>query len=52
MQEQSPLIDTDVYEVLGAKKVVESYQSPGAGGLKQLQSQLARWNKLLRKDAT
>jgi argininosuccinate lyase len=52
MQEQSPLIDADVYEVLGAKKVVESYQSPGAGGLKQLQSQLARWNKLLRKDAT
>jgi argininosuccinate lyase len=48
MQEQSPLIDTDVYEVLGAKKVVESYQSPGAGGLKQLNSQLARWTKLLR----
>jgi argininosuccinate lyase len=48
LQEQCPAIESDVYDVLGPKKVVENYVSPGAGGVKQLEAQLARWQKLLR----
>ena len=49
MRDKSPKIDEDVYTILGAKKVIENYQSPGAGGRKQLAVQLKRWQKLLRK---
>jgi argininosuccinate lyase len=40
-------IGQDVYQSLGAKNVIKAYQSPGAGGSKQLQEQLARWKKIL-----
>jgi argininosuccinate lyase len=48
MQEQSQAIDENVYGVLGAAKVVQSYRSHGAGGAKQLREQLARWRKILQ----
>jgi argininosuccinate lyase len=47
MKEKSPLVDEDVYRLLGAAKVIQNYQSHGAGGLKQLQVQLKRWEKIL-----
>jgi argininosuccinate lyase len=47
MKDRSAVIDEDVYGVLGAAKVVQSYQSHGAGGVKQLEVQLRRWRKLL-----
>jgi argininosuccinate lyase len=47
MREQCAAIDENVYSVLGSKKIIENYATPGAGGLKQLESQLARWKKLL-----
>ncbi|MCL2640871.1 MAG: argininosuccinate lyase [Phycisphaerales bacterium] len=47
MREKSPLIDENIYRILGASKVVENYKSHGAGGLPQLKAQLKRWNKLL-----
>jgi argininosuccinate lyase len=49
MKDRSAVIDEDVYGVLGAAKVVESYQSHGAGGVKQLEVQLRRWRKVLGK---
>jgi len=48
LQEQCPAIEPDVYDILGPKKVVENYVSSGAGGVKQLETQLAHWQKLLR----
>jgi argininosuccinate lyase len=47
MKAKSDAIGEDVYGVLGAKKVIAAYQSHGAGGLKQLDTQLKRWKKLL-----
>jgi argininosuccinate lyase len=47
MREQCSAIDENVYTVLGSKKIIENYATPGAGGLKQLEAQLARWKKLL-----
>ncbi len=41
------VIDENVYGVLGAKQVIKSYQSHGAGGIKQLAVQLKRWKKIL-----
>ncbi|HUO06856.1 MAG TPA: argininosuccinate lyase [Phycisphaerae bacterium] len=47
MREKSDKIADDIYSILGAKKVIAAYQSEGAGGLKQLATQLKRWKKLL-----
>jgi argininosuccinate lyase len=47
MQEKCKEIDEDIYSVLGSKKVIAAYQSHGAGGTKQLDTQLKRWRKLL-----
>jgi argininosuccinate lyase len=47
LQEQCPAIEADVYDVLGPKKVVQNYVSPGAGGVKQLEAQLERWRRVL-----
>jgi len=48
MREQCKAIDENIYTILGAKKVIQNYATPGAGGLKQLEAQLTRWKKLLR----
>jgi len=50
MKEKSPVIDENVYSILGAAKVIQNYQSHGAGGLKQLQVQLKRWQKILNQN--
>jgi argininosuccinate lyase len=47
MKDRSEVIDEDVYGVLGAAKVIQNYQSHGAGGVRQLEVQLKRWRKLL-----
>ncbi|MCL2647541.1 MAG: argininosuccinate lyase [Phycisphaerales bacterium] len=47
MQEKSPLIDENIYRILGANKAIQNYKSHGAGGLPQLKTQLKRWHKLL-----
>lgn len=47
MREQCEVIDEDVYGVLGARKVIENYTSPGAGGKKQLDSQIRQWQRTL-----
>jgi argininosuccinate lyase len=47
MKEKSPVFDENVYGILGAAKIIKNYQSHGAGGTRQLQTQLKRWNKLL-----
>jgi argininosuccinate lyase len=49
MREQCEAIDEDVYGVLGARKVIENYSSPGAGGRKQLDSQIRQWQRVLGK---
>ncbi|HEY4330221.1 MAG TPA: argininosuccinate lyase [Phycisphaerae bacterium] len=48
MRDHCPAIDENIYTILGAEKVVQNYLSPGAGGIKQLDAQLKRWQKLLR----
>ena len=48
MREQCDAIDENIYGILGARKVIENYVSPGAGGLKQLETQLKRWLPLLK----
>jgi argininosuccinate lyase len=48
MQQHSPVIAADVFEVLGAAKAIHSYQSHGAGGVRQLQLQLAKWDRQLK----
>jgi argininosuccinate lyase len=40
-------IETDVYEHLGAGKVVSRYVTEGAAGPKQAKEQIAYWNKRL-----
>jgi argininosuccinate lyase len=40
-------IDKDVYEHLGASKVVSKYVTEGAAGVKQAKEQIAYWNKRL-----
>ena len=47
MKEKSAEIGEDVFAVLGSRKVIEAYQSYGAGGVKQLDTQLKQWKKLL-----
>lgn len=47
MRRQSPVIERDVYQVLGSKQVIARYQSHGAGGLTQLKTQLKHWEKTL-----
>jgi argininosuccinate lyase len=47
MREQCEAIDENVYTVLGSKKIIENYATPGAGGLKQLETQLKRWKAIL-----
>ena len=46
-KEKSEMIGEDLYGVLGSRKVVEAYQSFGAGGRRQLQTQIKQWEKLL-----
>jgi argininosuccinate lyase len=46
-QERSGAIEEDVYEHLGAGNVVRRYVSAGAAGPKQVQQQLAFWEKHL-----
>ena len=41
-------IEKDVYGILGSNSVVKRYISHGAGGIKQLKTQLAKWQRLLR----
>jgi argininosuccinate lyase len=41
------VIETDVYEYLGAGKVVSKYVTEGAAGVKQAKEQIAYWNKRL-----
>jgi len=43
----SALIETDVYENLGAEKVVRKYVTEGAAGPKQAKGQIAYWQKQL-----
>ncbi len=40
-------IETDVYEHLGARKVVGKYVTEGAAGVKQAKEQIAYWNRRL-----
>jgi argininosuccinate lyase len=47
MHEKSQEIAQDVYSILGAKRVIDAYQSDGAGGAKQLLAQLKAWEKTL-----
>lgn len=49
MREQCTAIDENVYTILGAKKVIENYVTPGAGGIRQLETQLARWRRALQQ---
>jgi len=49
MKEKCPAIDENVYGILGSQKVIENYASHGAGGIKQLATQLKRWQKLLQQ---
>jgi argininosuccinate lyase len=46
-KECSPIIDTDVYDCLGAANVVRRYASAGAAGPEQAEQQLAFWRKHL-----
>jgi len=45
---QCDKIDTDVYDCLGAARVIKNYQSHGAGGIKQLATQIKKWEKVLK----
>ena len=47
MREKCEQIGADVFDVLGSARVIENYQSAGAGGKKQLAAQLSRWKKQL-----
>ena len=48
MKEHCDVIDDNIYGILGTKKVIQNYQSEGAGGIRQLDVQLKRWNSLLK----
>jgi argininosuccinate lyase len=43
LRKHAPQIGADVFKALGPRQVVEAYQSPGAGGLRQLKEQIAGW---------
>ncbi len=45
----SSLIDSDVYESIGAQNVVGQYVTEGAAGSKQAKKQIKYWNKQLAK---
>lgn len=46
-QKHAPQIREDVYQCLGSRQVVQAYRSQGAGGIRQLQDQLAYWKSVL-----
>ncbi len=46
-REHCPQIDTDVYDYLGARHVVERYASAGAAGPEQVKDRVAYWKKHL-----
>jgi argininosuccinate lyase len=46
-QTASPAIEKDVYDALGAKNVVNRYQSAGAAGGEPFKKQLAAWKERL-----
>ncbi len=46
-KKHSPAIETDVYESIGAAKVVSKYVTEGAAGTKQAKEQIAYWQKQL-----
>jgi argininosuccinate lyase len=46
-KQSSPVVDSDVYEHLGARNVVRRYASAGAGGPEQARQQLDFWSKRL-----
>ncbi|MEI8195390.1 MAG: argininosuccinate lyase [Phycisphaerae bacterium] len=48
LQKECPAIAADVYDVLGAARVIKNYISHGAGGTKQLAVQLKKWERLLK----
>ena len=47
LKECTPVIDSDVYEHLGAANVVRRYVSAGAGGCEQARQQIEFWKKHL-----
>ena len=47
LQKYSTSIDKDVYENLGAKRVVVKYITAGSAGPKQAKEQIAYWNNHL-----
>jgi len=47
LQQHCSLIEADVYESLGAAKVVNKYITDGAAGPKQAKEQIAYWDKQL-----
>ncbi len=47
-RQQCDKIEKDVYDCLGPARVIRSYQSHGAGGVKQLAAQIKKWDKLLK----
>ena len=47
LKEASGAIGSDVYESLGAVKVVRAYKPPGAGGMEQLSDQIDYWSERL-----
>jgi argininosuccinate lyase len=46
-KKHSPAIEADVYESIGAAKVVSKYVTEGAAGTKQAKEQIAYWQKQL-----
>jgi len=46
-KKHSPAIEADVYESIGAAKVVSKYVTEGASGTKQAKEQIAYWQKQL-----
>ena len=47
LQKYSALIETDVYENLGATNVADKYVTEGSAGQRQAKEQIAYWNKQL-----
>jgi argininosuccinate lyase len=47
LQAHCDRIKEDVYETLGAQNVAQRYATTGAGGIRQLQEQLALWHRRL-----
>ena len=49
LKEFCPIVDTDVYNHLGAKNVVKSYLTKGAAGTKNARKQITFWKRELVK---